>query len=241
MRTIYRYEIPEPGAPFAMDLPTEAELVRFDIQTDPGSLWFVGDTDAPRERRTFLRTATGAPLPAGELRLVGTAVWWAGGQAIAHLVELPSPPDPEVPEVTTADSKPWPWYAVELEARAAFAHDAGHLIGAMAGYRQLIAEPSPEEDTTEDLREIARAHGRLEKLVETAQRSGTITATEASVLLGDDLDAAIRLLSDITRDARLDSRSTGGGPRRIRPRRDGSEQALVCDQARGPASSSLMT
>jgi hypothetical protein len=192
VRTIYKYAIPEAAKPFALDLPTGAELVRVDMQFDQACLWALVDTDAPPERRTFLRTVTGAPLPAGELRVIGTAMR-DGGQRVSHLIELLSPQDVDAPAA---------WYEIELEARLHFAHDARNLVSALAGRHRLIAAASPGEDTSGYLEENARTHDALERLVGGARGSGTISEAEAAVLLGEDVGASRQLLLDIWLDAR---------------------------------------
>jgi hypothetical protein len=102
--------------------------------------------------------------------------------------------------VTTSSGKPW--YAVELATRGAFAHDAEHFLTAVAGYSELIRVASSVEDTTEDQEFLAQARQELDELVGSALRSGTITEAEASVLVGDDLDAASWLLTTVHAGAR---------------------------------------
>ena len=92
-----------------------------------------------------------------------------------------------------------PWYAVALEPRAAFGHDARGTIGSIGSLRELIALDPDGPDAEQDTLALQEAESQLARAVREALQTGLISNEEAATLLGDDTEAAATLALAIAR------------------------------------------
>ena len=101
MLTIWKYELPEPGA-FTLDLPVGAIPLSVQMQRKKPILWALVNSEMPLKRRGFLLVGTGHEIKELDLNFIGT-FQMLGGDLIFHLFEKnlkPAPPPTPAPPLS---------------------------------------------------------------------------------------------------------------------------------------------
>lgn len=84
MRTVHKFKIPLATAEFHLGLNMEAKVLYVGMQRGEPHVWVEVDTKSYQEPRKFTIVGTGTPLPAEDVRHVGT---WQQDSFVFHLYE----------------------------------------------------------------------------------------------------------------------------------------------------------
>jgi len=85
----------------------------------------------------------------------------------------------------------------DLASRRETAHDLSNWLTAKAGFLALLDDPNNPGDEEACRRNLARAQDGLAGLVAAAREAGIVSESQAGVLLGDDIEAAISAVDEV--------------------------------------------
>jgi hypothetical protein len=89
MKTIWKTAFDFDSDEVTVMLPVGAKVLAVHEQHGLPCVWFLVDTDAPKQDRTFWFVGTGQEIPEGASEYVGT-VLLDGGRFVLHVFEHPS-------------------------------------------------------------------------------------------------------------------------------------------------------
>lgn len=83
MKTIWKYSLDVVDGPQIRSIPSPAQLVHVESQAEEIALWYIIDSEMPRQRRVFEVVGTGHPITPA-YSFVGTATI---GRFVWHVFE----------------------------------------------------------------------------------------------------------------------------------------------------------